>query len=255
MTALTPAELAAADRALRTVLRNDFCAFVEKTFQTVCPGQTFWPNWHLQAICNALQRVAAGEIKRLIILVPPRSLKSICASVALPAWFLGNDATRRIICVSYSADLAAKHARDCRAVMTAPSYQGVFPSTRLDPTKLAETEFMTTQRGFRLATSTGGTLTGRGGNIIIIDDPLKPADAHSDARRLDLQQVVQQHPCLAASMTRSMALSWLSCSACTSTIWLATSWIRRAGRCCRCPRLPTGSRGCRSGPARFITAG
>ena len=134
------------------------------------------------------ERVAAGEIKRLIILVPPRSLKSICASVALPAWLLGSDPTRRIICVSYSADLAAKHARDCRAVMTAPWYQAVFPSTRLDPAKSAETEFMTTQRGFRLATSTGGTLTGRGGNIIIIDDPLKPADAHSDARRLDLQQ-------------------------------------------------------------------
>ena len=98
------------------------------------------------------------------------------------------DPTRRIICVSYSADLAAKHARDCRAVMTAPWYQGVFPSTRLDPAKSAETEFMTTQRGFRLATSTGGTLTGRGGNIIIIDDPSKPTDAHSEPRRLDLKQ-------------------------------------------------------------------
>ena len=184
----TPAEMKAFERVMRNALRSDFYAFVEKTFQTVCPGQTFWPNWHLQAICHALQRVAAGEVKRLIVLVPPRSLKSICASVALPAWFLGNDPTCRIICVSYSADLAAKHARDCRAVMTAPWYQRVFPSTRLDPTKSAEAEFMTTQRGFRLATSTGGTLTGRGGNIIVIDDPLKPTDAHSDARRLDLQQ-------------------------------------------------------------------
>ena len=184
----TPAEMEAFERVMGDALRTDFGAFVEKAFQTVCPGQTFWPNWHLQAICYALERVAAGEIKRLIILVPPRSLKSICASVALPAWLLGSDPTRRIICVSYSADLAAKHARDCRAVMGASWYQRVFPSTRLDPAKSAETEFMTTQRGFRLATSTGGTLTGRGGNIMIIDDPMKPADAHSDARRLDLQQ-------------------------------------------------------------------
>ena len=132
--------------------------------------------------------MAAGEIKRLIILMPPRNLKSICASVALPAWLLGRDPTRQIICVSYSADLAAKHARDCRAVMMAPWYQSVFPSTRIDPAKSAETEFMTTQRGFRLATSTGGTLTGRGGDILIIDDPMKPADAQSDARRLDCQQ-------------------------------------------------------------------
>ena len=184
----TPAELEAFERVMRNAVRNDFYAFVETTFQTVCPGEPFLPNWHLDAICHALKRVAEGKVKRLIILMPPRSLKSICASVALPAWLLGSDPTRRIICVSYSADLAAKHARDCRAVMTAPWYQRVFPSTRLDPTKLAETEFMTTQRGFRLATSTGGTLTGRGGNIMIIDDPMKPADAHSDARRLDLQQ-------------------------------------------------------------------
>ena len=123
----TPAEMEAFERVMRNALRTDFYAFVEKTFQTVCPGQTFWPNWHLEAICHALRRVAAGEIKRLIILVPPRSLKSICASVALPAWLLGNDPTCRIICVSYSADLAAKHARDCRAVMMAPWYRGRLP--------------------------------------------------------------------------------------------------------------------------------
>ncbi len=189
----TPAEQAAAERVLRNAWRSDFCAFVEKTFQTVCPGQTFYANWHLEAIGYAIHRVAAGEVKRLIVLVPPRSLKSICASVALPAWFLGNDPTCRIICVSYSADLAAKHARDCRAVMMANWYREVFPSTRLDPAKLAETEFMTTQRGFRLATSTGGTLTGRGGNIIIIDDPLKPADAQLGASAPRTEAVGQQH--------------------------------------------------------------
>ena len=89
---------------------------------------------------------------------------------------------------SYSNELAGKHARDCRAVMQAPWYQRTFPTTRLDASKTAETEFMTTQRGFRLATSTGGTLTGRGGEILIIDDPMKPADAQSEARRLDVQQ-------------------------------------------------------------------
>ena len=184
----TPAELSAAKRMLRHLLKSDFCAFVEKTFGTVCPDQQFWPNWHLEAIAHALERVVGGETKRLIILMPPRNLKSICASVALPAFLLGRDPTRQIICVSYSADLAAKHARDCRAVMMAPWYQSAFPSTRIDPAKSAETEFMTTRRGFRLATSTGGTLTGRGGDTIIIDDPMKPADAQSEARRLECQQ-------------------------------------------------------------------
>ena len=122
----THAEIAAFERTLRHHLRTDFCAFVEKSFGTVCPDQQFWPNWHLEAIAHALERVVGGETKRLIILMPPRNLKSICASVALPAWLLGRDPTRQIICVSYSADLAAKHARDCRAVMLAPWYQSAF---------------------------------------------------------------------------------------------------------------------------------
>ena len=184
----TPAELSVAERFLPYVLRTDFGAFVQKTFGTVCPDQTFRHNWHLEAIGHVLERVVAGKTKRLIILMPPRNLKSICASVAFPAWLLGRDPTRQIVCVSYSAELAAKHARDCRAVMTARWFESVFPSTRIDPAKSAETEFMTTRRGVRLATSTGGTLTGRGGDILIIDDPMKPADAQSETRRRDCQQ-------------------------------------------------------------------
>ena len=127
----TPAELSVAERFLPYVLRTDFSAFVEKSFGTVCPDQTFQHNWHLEAIGHALERVVAGKTKRLIILMPPRNLKSICASMALPAWLLGRDPTRQIVCVSYSAELAAKHARDCRAVMMAPWFQSVFPSTRI----------------------------------------------------------------------------------------------------------------------------
>ena len=118
---------------MRNALRTDFCAFVEKAFQAVSPGEPFLPNWHLEAICHALKRVDAGEIKRLIILMPPRNLKSICASVAFPAWLLGRNPTRKIICVSYNTELAAKHARDCRAVMNAAWYQSLFPSTRSIP--------------------------------------------------------------------------------------------------------------------------
>jgi predicted phage terminase large subunit-like protein len=96
---------------------------------------------------------------------------------------LGRDPTKRIICVSYSQELAVKHANDCRTVMNSPWYRRAFPHTRIDPGKNTETEFMTTQRGFRLSTSVGGTLTGRGGDLIIIDDPIKPADAMSDTTR------------------------------------------------------------------------
>src|SRR4051812_35477809 len=115
--------------------------------------------------------------------VPPRNLKSICTSVAFPAFLLGHDPTSRILCVSYSEALARKHSNDCRAVMRSPAFQRLFPGTRISGEKDTELEFMATSRGFRLATSVGGTLTGRGGNLIIIDDPTKPQDAYSAAER------------------------------------------------------------------------
>ena len=167
---------------LDAILRRDLAAFVQKAFHVVSPGP-YHDNWHIQAIAWQLQEVAAGRVKRLLITIPPRHLKSICASVALPAWILGRDPTRRIICASYSTDLATKHARDCRAIMEADWYRRVFPRTRLDPDKNAELEFMTTRRGFRYATSVGGTLTGRGGNLIIIDDPMKAQEAMSETKR------------------------------------------------------------------------
>jgi predicted phage terminase large subunit-like protein len=168
---------------LNSILRTDFTAFVQKTFGTVSPGDGFLPDWHIEAMCQELSKVMRGETRRLIISIPPRHLKSICTSVALPAWLLGHDPTRRIICVSYAQDLAVKHANDTRTVMSTNWYRHIFPGTRIDPAKNTETEVMTTKRGFRLSTSVGGTLTGRGGNLIIIDDPIKPAEAMSDSLR------------------------------------------------------------------------
>ena len=170
-------------RLLEMKLRSDLSTFIHRAFQTVAPAQTFLYNWHIDAMAWYLEQCATGRIKRLLIILPPRHLKSICASDAFPAWVLGHDPTKRVICASYAADLAAKHARDCRAIMESDWYQLVFPQTRLSREKNAEMDFMTTRQGYRYATSVGGTLTGRGGNLIVIDDPIKPEDAMSDARR------------------------------------------------------------------------
>lgn len=170
-------------RLLAALLRSSLFHFVRKAFATVSPGEVFLPNWHLEALCYHLELVRAGKIKRLKIEVPPRSLKSVCASVALPAFILGHDPTAKIITVSYSSDLAAKHAADCRAVMQSAWYAALFPATKLSGAKNQESNYETTKRGYRYATSVGGTLTGRGGNLIIIDDPLKPEDAMSQAKR------------------------------------------------------------------------
>jgi len=168
---------------LEAMLRHDFPSFVAKTFSTLCPGEIYLDNWHLECLTWRLSQTAERKRVRLIINLPPRSLKSIVASVALPAWLLGQNPSRRIIEVSYSDELARKHARDTRTILEAPWYRRAFPATRVNPRKNTEIEFTTTRQGFRLATSIGGTLTGRGGDVIIIDDPIKPGDAESEAER------------------------------------------------------------------------
>jgi hypothetical protein len=170
-------------RLYQALLRNDFRAFLEKSFKTLSPGNKFVWNWHIDAITWQLERARRGQNKRLIINMPPRSLKSLTASVAWPAFILGLDPSQRIICVSYSGELARKFSNDFRALINAPWYKVLFPWTRISRFKDSEVETEFTSRGFRLATSVGGTLTGRGGDIIIIDDPLKPDDIYSDAKR------------------------------------------------------------------------
>src|ERR1039457_6402524 len=176
------------DRALLdTFLRDDLSKFIHRSFQTVSPGQTFEGNWHIDAMAWALQQCFEGKIRRLIITVPPRHLKSICASVAFPAWALGRNPALRFMCVSHSSELASVHSRDCRRVMEADWFQNLFPHSRLGE-KNTEMEFATESQGCRFATSVGGTLTGRGGEIIILDDVLKADDGISNAKRSSVNE-------------------------------------------------------------------
>jgi predicted phage terminase large subunit-like protein len=163
--------------------RTDFASFIGKSFYTLAPASTLRMNWHIASVAYHLEQVRLGKIKRLIINMPPRSLKSIVSSVAFPAFALGHDPTKRLIAVSYGSDLATKHSNDCRVIMNSEWYQRVFPRTRISRIKNTEHELVTTLNGFRLTTSVDGTLTGRGGDIVIIDDPLKPVDALSDSKR------------------------------------------------------------------------
>ena len=188
MQALERAPQRHAEAIQRGILSSDFYSFVQASFPIISGGARLDRNWHLEAMAAALESVRTGHCRRLIITIPPRSLKSICASVAFPAFVLGRDPARKIICVSYADSLARKHANDCRALMRSPLYQFVFPATRIGVGKDAEQETMTSARGFRLATSVGGTLTGRGGDMIIIDDPLKPQDAMSEVARENVKQ-------------------------------------------------------------------
>lgn len=168
---------------INALMREDLYSFSVKAFQQVFPGIEYLPSWHHKAIAYHLMQVLEGNITRLIINVPPRSLKSYLSVVSFVAFMLGRRPSANVVCVSYSQELANKHARDCRALMESPFYRDIFPGTRLNPKRTTESDFMTTSRGGRLATSIGGTLTGRGGDVIIIDDPIKPVDAASDRPR------------------------------------------------------------------------
>src|SRR5512132_2343977 len=95
---------------LQILLENNLKSFSEFAFGVVRPGFTFKPNWYFEAVTNKLSQVASGEVRRLIITLPPRTLKSLCASVALPAWFLGRHPSERVVVVSYSDLLTRTHA-------------------------------------------------------------------------------------------------------------------------------------------------
>jgi hypothetical protein len=172
---LTPAEY-------ETVLRQDFATFAARCFHDLNPQAELAMSWHLEVIAAKLSAVREGKIRRLIINLPPRHLKSLMASIAFPAWCLGHDPSAQILCVSYAQDLSDKLGRDCRSIVMSPWYRRIFP-TRLAQHRQAVQEFITTRQGYRLATSNGGVLTGRGADIIVIDDPLKPEEALSQAQR------------------------------------------------------------------------
>ena len=166
----------------QALLRQDFTTFVARCFHELNPQAELAMNWHLEVIAAKLTAVRQGKIRRLIINLPPRHLKSLMASIAFPAWCLGHDPSAQILCVSYAQDLADKLARDCRSIMLSPWYRQIF-RTRLAAHRQAVQEFITTRHGYRLATSIGGVLTGRGADIIMIDGPLKPEEALSKVQR------------------------------------------------------------------------
>ena len=107
----------------QTLLRQDFCGFIERSFYELNPETEFLPNWHIETLAAELESCRCGDTKRLIINVPPRSLKSHCATVAFPAWLLGHNPSAQIICASYAQDLANKHSLDCRTLVTSDFYR------------------------------------------------------------------------------------------------------------------------------------
>ena len=147
-----PAEMSVVD----SILRTDFLSFIEKCFGELNSGTPYRPNWHIEAMAHELEGCRTGANRRLIITVPPRSLKSLCASIAFPAFLLGHDPSQRLINVSYSLELGAKFTSGFRQVMNSNWYRRFFRATRA--ARDTEGEFETTRGGGRAI----GGATGRG---------------------------------------------------------------------------------------------
>lgn len=168
------------------LLRHDLCAFIHRSFLELEQSE-FHSNWHIEVLAAKLEDVMRGRCKRLIVNVPPRHLKSLAISIAFPAWVLGHQPAKQILSVTYAQDLSDNLARRSRTLMTSAFYEALF-DTRLSRGREAISDFETTDGGCRLSTSIGGVLTGRGADLIIIDDPLKADDALSEPRRRSVNE-------------------------------------------------------------------
>lgn len=156
------------------LLRGNFTFFAQQCFKNLHPGGGYAHNWHMDMLGEYLEACRQAQIRRLIVNIPPRSLKSIVISVAWPAFLLGHNPAERIIAASYVAGLSAKHSIDCRTILQSGWYRELFPGTELSHDQNQKHKFRTTAFGHRIASSVAGSITGEGGNILIVDDPQNP---------------------------------------------------------------------------------
>ncbi len=159
-------------------------SFIKLAWHTVEGGTPYSSNWHIDAICEHLEAVSARQIKRLIIAVPPRSMKSVSTAVMWPAWDWVNNPSRRFLFSSYAHNLSKRDSARCRRVIVSPWYQQRWGERfKLTSDQNAKHRFENDKTGYRMATSVGGQLTGDGGDVVVIDDPINASDAESGLKR------------------------------------------------------------------------
>jgi predicted phage terminase large subunit-like protein len=157
--------------AEREQAKKTFLAFVKK----------MWPHFiegaHHKRMAKAFERVASGECKRLIINMPPRHTKSEFASYLLPAWFLGNFPSKKVIQTSHTAELAVGFGRKVRNLVDSETYRDIFPDLNLQVDSKAAGRWNTSKGGDYFAIGVGGAVTGKGADLLIIDDPHSEQEA------------------------------------------------------------------------------
>jgi predicted phage terminase large subunit-like protein len=188
-----------AERCRRGLLR-----YIEEAWPLVEPTTPFKRGWHIEVICDHLEAVSAGELKRLIINIPPGHMKSLACSVFWPTWDWLTRPSRRWVFASYAESLSKRDSVKCRNIIQSAGgaeegtllqrlgyygLLGLLPSTpdwRLTSDQNEKLKYENDQTGYRLATSVGGTATGEGAEILVVDDPHKAHDVSSDTKRANV---------------------------------------------------------------------
>lgn len=168
----------------RRAAESSLYEFVKQSWHVVEPGVPFIASWHIEAICEHLEAVTAGDIRRLLINIPPRHSKSTIVSVMWPAWEWITDPQQKFLCASYSGALSTRDNLKTRRLIQSPWYQERWGHMfAFAGDQNAKQRFENDKTGYRLATSVGGTATGEGGSRLILDDPHGAQDAQSEAMR------------------------------------------------------------------------
>ena len=167
----------------RRAASNSLLEFTRQCFEIIEPGQDFCNNWHLAVIAEHLEAVSRGDIRNLVINIPPGCMKSILTSVCWPAWEWANDPTLRIMGASYGVDLAIRDAAKTREIVNSEWYQERWPEVKIKSGADQKTKYELTAGGWRMATSVGGRATGEHPDRKIVDDPHNAKQAESDAER------------------------------------------------------------------------
>ena len=181
----TASEINLAIRAYADTLEKDFYEFVKDSWSTVEPHTEFKDNWHIEAVCKHLQAVADGRIRRLVINIPPRSMKSTLVSVMFPAWVWTFKAGAKFLSSSYAQNLSTRDSLKSRRLILSDWYQRLWgDKVKLSGDQNLKMRYDNDQAGYRIATSTGGALTGEGGDFIIVDDPTNAIDSDNSSALL-----------------------------------------------------------------------
>src|SRR5580704_36286 len=176
-----PNALAKVERELAT---RSFREFVRQAWPIIEPLTPFVPGWHILTIIDHLEAVTRGDIRNLLINVPPRHMKSLLVSVLWPAWEWIQHPERRWLYSSYAASLSIRDSVKCRMLIESPWYRSFWGDRyTLAFDQNTKARFDNNRSGYRIATSVGGTATGEGGDRIVCDDPHNVQEAESDSVR------------------------------------------------------------------------